>query len=45
VADNLHLTTDLAGFVDNANGGLFHRDIEANKVLRVALPFLMHVAV
>lgn len=45
VADDPHLAADPAGFIDNANRGLFHRDIEADKVLHTALPFLMLVAV
>ncbi|MES0038843.1 hypothetical protein NKJ74_26860 [Mesorhizobium sp. M0046] len=45
MADDLHLAADPAGFIDNANRGLFHRDIEADKVLHAALPFLMLVAV
>jgi hypothetical protein len=45
MADDLHLAADLAGFINNSNGGLFHRGIEADKVLHAALPFLMLVAV
>jgi len=45
VADDLHLAADPARFIDNTNRGLFHRDVEADKVLHAALPFLMLVAV
>ncbi|WP_245477875.1 hypothetical protein [Mesorhizobium sp. M5C.F.Cr.IN.023.01.1.1] len=45
MADDLHLAANPAGFINNANGGMFHRDIEADKVFHAALPFLMLVAV
>ncbi|MER9070648.1 hypothetical protein NKH84_29590 [Mesorhizobium sp. M0902] len=45
MADDLHLAADPAGFINDANGGFFYRDIETDKVLHAALPFLMLVAV
>ncbi|EHK54828.1 hypothetical protein, partial [Allomesorhizobium alhagi] len=39
VAGNLHLSANLARFIDNADGGLFHRDIKARIMLQAALPF------
>ncbi|MER8596262.1 hypothetical protein NKH33_32940, partial [Mesorhizobium sp. M1182] len=39
------LAADLASFIDNANGGLFYRDIQSGIMLHAAFPFLMLVAV
>ncbi len=37
MADNLHLTANLTRFVDNAYGGLFHRNVQSGKILHAAL--------
>lgn len=44
-ARNLHLSANSASFIHDANGRLFHGDVQAGIMLHAALPFLMLVAV